>query len=332
MAQPGASSPRSFTSRSGATLTFTAMGFGTAPLGNLYRPMSERESDETLEAAWEVGCRYFDTAPLYGLGLSETRLNRVLRGKRPERPLLSTKVGRVLSVCRPQERAGQGKFFDVPNRKETYDYSYDGVMRALEQSFERLGVDEIDILYCHDVDIFTHGSKEASDRRIREFMEGGYKALLELREGGVVKAIGAGINEWQVAETLARAGDFDLFLLAGRYTLLEQDSLESFLPYCTEKHIGIVLGGPTIQASWPRGRVPAPSTITSRPPGRSSIGWPGSRRSARRMASRWPRPRWPSRSPIPRSSASSRAASVPRRSGATRPISGSPSRPRSGRT
>lgn len=272
MAQPGASSPRSFTSRSGATLIFTAMGFGTAPLGNLYRPMSERESDETLEAAWEVGCRYFDTAPLYGLGLSETRLNRVLRGKRPERPLLSTKVGRVLSVCRPQERAGQGKFFDVPNRKETYDYSYDGVMRALEQSFERLGVDEIDILYCHDVDIFTHGSKEASDRRIREFMEGGYKALLELRDGGVVKAIGAGINEWQVAETLARAGDFDLFLLAGRYTLLEQDSLESFLPYCTEKHIGIVLGGPYnsgILATGPRPGAfynyePAPRPILDR--------------------------------------------------------------------
>jgi D-threo-aldose 1-dehydrogenase len=244
MGQAGAAAHRTFTSRSGATLTFTAMGFGTAPLGNLYRPMSEEESDATLEAAWEVGCRYFDTAPLYGLGLSETRLNRFLRAKRPERPLLSTKVGRILEVCDPAERTGQGKFFDVPARKERFDYSYDGVLRSLEQSFERLGVDQVDILYCHDVDVFTHGSKEASDKRIREFMEGGYKALVKLRETGVVKAIGAGINEWQVAETLARAGDFDLFLLAGRYTLLEQEALTSFLPYCVEKKMGIALGGP----------------------------------------------------------------------------------------
>jgi D-threo-aldose 1-dehydrogenase len=244
MGQAGAAAHRTFTSRSGATLTFTAMGFGTAPLGNLYRAMSQDESDATLEAAWEVGCRYFDTAPLYGLGLSETRLNPFLRSKRPERPILSTKVGRILQVCDPAERTGQGKFFDVPARKELYDYSYDGVMRSLEHSFERLGVDEIDILFCHDVDVFTHGSKEASDRRIREFMEGGYKALVKLRDSGVVKAIGAGINEWQVAETLARAGDFDLFLLAGRYTLLEQEALTSFLPYCVEKNMGIALGGP----------------------------------------------------------------------------------------
>ncbi|MFO1150085.1 MAG: aldo/keto reductase [Alsobacter sp.] len=272
MGQAGAATPRTFTSRSGATLTFTAMGFGTAPLGNLYRPMTEEESDATLEAAWEVGCRYFDTAPLYGLGLSETRLNRFLRLKRPERPLLSTKVGRILQVCDPAERTGQGKFFDVPARKELYDYSHDGVLRSLEHSFERLGVDQVDIVFCHDVDVFTHGSKEASDRRILEFMEGGYKALVKLREAGVVKAIGAGINEWQVAETLARAGDFDLFLLAGRYTLLEQEALTSFLPYCEDKNIGIALGGPYnsgILATGPRPGAfynydPAPPAILER--------------------------------------------------------------------
>ena len=105
-------------------------------------------------------------------------------------------------------------------------------------------LDHIDIVYAHDVDVFTHGSKEASDARIREFMEGGYKALAKLREGGAIKAIGAGINEWQVAETLARDGDFDIFLLAGRYTLLEQEALQEFLPYCVEKKIGVVIGGP----------------------------------------------------------------------------------------
>jgi D-threo-aldose 1-dehydrogenase len=235
---------RRFKTRMGETLSFTAMGFGTAPLGNLYRPLSEADAQATLDAAWDVGCRYYDTAPLYGLGLSETRLNGFLRAHRDTPVLLSTKVGRTLSVCPPAERSAQTKFFDVPSRRETYDYSYDGVMRSLEQSFERLGVDAIDILYCHDVDVFTHGSKAASDARIREFMEGGYRALTMLRESGAIKAIGAGINEWQVAEAMARQGDFDLFLLAGRYTLLEQEALDSFLPLCVERGIGIALGGP----------------------------------------------------------------------------------------
>ena len=117
-------------------------------------------------------------------------------------------------------------------------------MRSLEFSLERLGLDSIDIVYAHDVDTYTHGTKEASDARIREFLKGGYKALVKLRDGGAIKAIGAGINEWEVAETLARAGDFDVFLLAGRYTLLEQEALTSFLPYCVEKNIGVVIGGP----------------------------------------------------------------------------------------
>ena len=117
-------------------------------------------------------------------------------------------------------------------------------MRSLEFSLERLGLDHIDIVYAHDVDVFTHGSRAAADARIKELMEGGYKALVKLRDSGAIKAIGAGINEWQVAEHLARAGDFDVFLLAGRYTLLEQEALESFLPYCVEKKIGVVIGGP----------------------------------------------------------------------------------------
>ena len=117
-------------------------------------------------------------------------------------------------------------------------------MRSFEASFERLGVDRIDILFVHDVDIFTHGSKAASDARIDEFMRGGYYAMLALRDQGVIKAFGGGINEWQVCQTLAERGDFDLFLLAGRYTLLEQEALETFLPLCEKRGIGIVLGGP----------------------------------------------------------------------------------------
>lgn len=225
-------------------LTFTELGFGSAPLGNLYRAISDDDAHAVLEEAWATGSRYFDTAPLYGLGLSETRLNRFLRGRNRDDFVLSTKVGRVLEVCPPDQRTGIGKFFDTPSRRERYDYSYDGVMRSLEFSFERLGVDRIDILYAHDLDIFTHGSAEARDVHIDQLISSGLRALVSLRDQGVVKAIGAGINEWQSAQILAERGDFDLFLLAGRYTLLEQEALESFFPLCTKRGIGIVLGGP----------------------------------------------------------------------------------------
>jgi D-threo-aldose 1-dehydrogenase len=263
---------RVFRSRSGGELSFTKLGFGTAPLGNLYRTLSEEEARRTLQSAWDAGCRYFDTAPQYGLGLAETRLNGFLREHRSEQSLLSTKVGRLLEPSSAAERTGIGKFFDVPNRRERFDYSYDGIMRSIEFSLERLGVDAVDILYCHDLDAFTHGSREASDRRIAEFLAGGYRALAGLRDADVVKAIGVGVNEWQVCETLAGAGDFDLFLLAGRYTLLEQDALSSFLPLCVARGIGVVIGGPFnsgILATGPKrgshyNYAPAPAPILER--------------------------------------------------------------------
>ena len=235
---------RKFTTRGGVELQFTELGFGGVPLGNLYRPMMEKEARVMLDAVWAAGCRYFDTAPLYGLGLSETRLNGFLRPKPRDSYLISTKVGRLLDLCEPQKRTGQGMFFETPSRRERFDYSYDGVMRSLEFSLERLGLDQVDIVYCHDVDVYTHGSKEAADGRIKEFMTGGYRALERLRASGAVKAIGAGINEWEIAEKLARSADFDVFLLAGRYTLLEQEALTSFLPLCEEKKIAVVIGGP----------------------------------------------------------------------------------------
>jgi D-threo-aldose 1-dehydrogenase len=235
---------RKLKSRGGEELAFTELGFGAAPLGNLYRPMTERDARATLDMAWAEGCRYYDTAPLYGLGLSETRLNGFLRAKPRDSYLLSTKVGRLLRVCAPAEKTRPNAFFETPSRQEVFDYSRDGVLRSIEFSLERLGIDHIDIVYAHDVDVFTHGSAAAADTRIREFMSGGYRALVELREQKVIKAIGAGINEWEIAERLAREGDFDLFLLAGRYTLLEQEALTSFLPLCVEKQIGVVIGGP----------------------------------------------------------------------------------------
>lgn len=226
-------------------LTFTELGFGAAPIGNLYRAISDDDAHAVLEAAWGAGVRYYDTAPLYGLGLSETRMNRFLRTKPRDDYVLSTKIGRWFKVTTQDKRDCIGKFFDVPARNEVYDYTYDGVMRSLEFSLERLGVDRVDILFAHDLDIFNHGSQEALDKKIAELMnDGGYKALSELREQGVIKAFGAGVNEWQTCQTLTEQGDFDIFLLAGRYTLLEQEALNSFLPLAEKRGIGMVVGGP----------------------------------------------------------------------------------------
>ncbi len=263
---------RNFKAPSGATITFTELGFGSAPLGNLYRAHGEKEAQATFEAAWKAGLRYFDTAPLYGLGLAETRLNHFLRGKKRKDYVISTKIGRLLEVCPPEKRTGIGKFFDTPSRREVYDYSYDGAMRSLAASLERLGIDSIDILYVHDIDVFTHKSEAARDTHVRTFMAGGYKALVKLRDEKVIGAFGAGVNEWPVCETLAREGDFDIFLLAGRYTLLEQEALNSFLPLTEQRGIGIVLGGPYnsgILATGPRPGAwynydPAPKEVLDR--------------------------------------------------------------------
>lgn len=233
-----------FKAPSGTTLAFSELGFGAAPLGNLYRAISDDQAQATLQAAWDAGVRYFDTAPLYGYGLSETRLNQFLRGRDRNSYVISTKIGRLLDVVPPEQRSGIGKFFDVPTRRERFDYSYDAVMRSLDFSLERLGLDHVDILYVHDVDVFSQGSLAMRDQRVEELMSGGYKALISLRDQGVIKAIGAGVNEWEVCQTLTERGDFDIFLLAGRYTLLEQEALTSFLPICEKRGIGIALGGP----------------------------------------------------------------------------------------
>jgi len=234
---------KSFKTQKNGNLDFTLLGFGGVPIGNLYRELADEEAYATVRTAWDEGIRYFDTAAQYGHGRSETRMGKVLRDYKREDYLLSTKVGRILEPCAPGEE-NSGHFVNPPPFKIRYDYSYEGVMRALDEGLERLGHDYADIVYIHDVDVITHGSVEASDRRIDEVMKGGYHALTKLRDEGVIKAIGAGVNEWEVCEKLANRGDFDLFLLAGRYTLLEQTALDSFLPMCEERGIGIVLGGP----------------------------------------------------------------------------------------
>lgn len=226
-------------------LSFTRLGFGAAPIANLYAAISDEAAQETLQRAWDLGVRYFDTAPLYGLGLSETRLNRFLRDKPRDDYVISTKIGRLLRATRLGEaRDCIGKFYDVPSRREIYDFTYDGTMRSVEFSLERLGIDRIDLLFAHDLDLFNHKTPEALDAKMAEFMSGGYRALVELRDQGVIAGFGAGINEWEPAQWLTERGDFDIFLLAGRYTLLEHEALASFLPLAQARGIGMVMGGP----------------------------------------------------------------------------------------
>nr|WP_255720410.1 aldo/keto reductase [Acuticoccus kalidii] len=232
------------TTRAGRSLTFTELGTGTAPLGNLYNPIDEATAQATLDAAFAAGSRYFDTAPLYGFGLSERRVGTFWRMRRPEGALLSTKAGRLLKRGERDPSLQPAQWFDVPAREIEYDYTYDGIMRSFEFSLERLGVDRIDILYCHDMDIWTHGSREAMMACVEAYLDSGHRAFVELRDSGAIDAFGLGVNEWEVCQYVGERAEIDLFLLAGRYTLLEQEALTTMLPMCEEQGIGVVIGGP----------------------------------------------------------------------------------------
>lgn len=235
---------RSFSARGGQSLAFTSLGFGSGPLGNYLRALTEDECDEILNRAWTSGLRYFDTAPFYGLGLSETRLGRLLRQHPRAQFLIASKVGRLLEPC-AQDEVNGGFFVHTPQVRFVYDYSYDGVMRSYESTLRRTGLDRIDILWAHDLCSLVHGGREAAEVRVQELLElGGWRALEELRGTGQVTAIGAGVNEWQACSRLLELVDPDLFLLAGRYTLLEQEPLETLFPECAKRGVGIVNGGP----------------------------------------------------------------------------------------
>lgn len=225
-------------------LEVTALGFGGVPFGNLYRKCSDEDAQATLRTAYDAGIRFVDTAPFYGLGMSEHRIGHIMRPLPRDSWVLSTKIGRVLKARDPALGIDAGPFVDYHPFEYIFDYSYDGVMRSFEDSLQRLATHRIDVLLIHDVDIWTHGSKEAFEARFKEVMDSGYKALRELRDSGVVKAIGVGVNEVDATMQFARAGDFDCFLLAGRYTLLEQGALDELLPWCTEHKTSLFIGGP----------------------------------------------------------------------------------------
>lgn len=226
-------------------LEVTALGFGAAPIGGFRATIPEAEAQGLLDAAWDGGVRYFDTSPFYGYGRSELRLGHALRQRPREEYVLSTKIGRVMRPLLPGETPPADlRAHGLPGFIPRFDYTYDGVMRSIEQSHLRLGLDRIDVVLIHDVDFWTIGDQAVLEDRFRTVMEGGYRALHELRAAGVIGAIGCGLNEADMCLRFAKAGDFDCMLLAGRYTLLEQGALAEFLPYCATRGMSVILGGP----------------------------------------------------------------------------------------
>ena len=238
-------------------IELTTLGFGSTGLGNLYRAQTEDGAMATMEAAYAGGIRYFDTAPLYGFGLAEHRVGAAMRRLPADDFILSTKVGwRLHRRGGVEKGSAADTLFNHPAPFEPrIDYSYDGVMRSFEDSMQRLGTDRIDILLLHDCDRRNHG-EHGYPTRFREAMEGAYRALLSLREQKVVRAIGAGLNEWEACQDFAEQGDFDCFLLAGRLTLLDQSSMDSLLPLCEQRGIDIILGGPYNSGILATGAVP----------------------------------------------------------------------------
>ena len=222
-------------------LTVTDMGFGAAPIGNFLKPIDEATADAMVQHAWNAGMRYFDTAPYYGHGLSEVRLGHSLRWKPRDEFVVSSKVGRVLTPARRRDIDFKPWVDALPNVCR-FDYSYDGTMRSFEDSLQRLGLEHIDILFIHDADVFTHGV-EQQKVYFRQAMEGCYPALQRLKESGAVKAIGVGVNNWEIMLDFMQAGDFDCLLVAGRYTLLEQEPLDELLPLCERRGAALVIGG-----------------------------------------------------------------------------------------
>ena len=224
-------------------LSVTPFGFGTAPLAGFRTAIPEADAVGTIDAAYEAGVRLFDTSPYYGYGRAELRLGAALRDRPRDSLVVSTKIGRWMTPV-PRGSTIEGMRQGGLNFYPTFDYSYDGVRRSLDQSLLRLGMDRVDIVFIHDVDFWTTGDRLILEARFAETMNGAYRALAELRSQGVIGAIGVGLNEADMSARFVRAGDFDCVLLAGRYTLLEQQALDDFLPLCEQRGVGVVLGGP----------------------------------------------------------------------------------------
>lgn len=218
----------------GTGVSLTRLGFGSASIAGLYTEVTEAQSDATLEHAWEIGVRYYDTAPLYGFGLAERRLGRMLRHHPRDAFRVSTKVGRLMRPATGDALLDASGFEGVGTDRPVWDFSRAGVLRSIEESLVRLGLDRVDIVFLHDpdaLDLWEPAIEEA------------YPALADLRSQGVVGAIGAGMNQSAMLARFVREADMDVLLLAGRYTLLDHEGLDELLPLCQERGVAVVIGG-----------------------------------------------------------------------------------------
>ncbi|NSZ19278.1 aldo/keto reductase [Agrobacterium vitis] len=233
-------------------LTVTALGVGTAPLGGLYAAVSKDDATAMLDRAWEAGIRYFDTAPMYGNGRSEHLAGALLREKNPEQRdwTVSTKVGRLMTTERagrklppaPPKNPLDPGWWNALDFREVFDYSYDGIMRSFDDSQQRLGFPNPDILYVHDIGSVTHA--DLHDHHWSALTKGGgFRALTELRDAGDIKGFGLGVNEWQIIRDALEEADLDCSMLAGRYTLLDQDAEQQFLPLAHKRGMALVVAG-----------------------------------------------------------------------------------------
>ena len=222
------------------SLEVTVLGLGCATLGGTRIPVTRHGAEAIVRAAWDAGVRYVDAAPYYGFGQAERAVGDALRDEPRDEWVLSTKVGRLLRPF-PQAAPEPGRKHPLPFGV-AYDYSYDGIMRSFEDSLQRLGLARIDILYVHDIGRYQHG--DAHPELMHSLRESGYRALAGLKSAGTIKAIGIGVNEREVLLEAMEWGDWDAFLLAGRYTLLEQAPLDDLLPQCVARGTSIAVGGP----------------------------------------------------------------------------------------
>ncbi len=215
------------------------LGVGGAPLGGNFADLTRSDAAGLLQTALDAGLSYFDTAPFYGFGRSERVVGDMLRGRRY---VISTKVGRLLLPGPVDDPMHYGMVDPLPFHP-VYDYSYDGVMRSFEDSLQRLGLDRIDLLLVHDIGEFQHG-REENERHFGDLKAGGYRALQDLKGANRIGAIGIGVNETEICLRCLEIGQWDVFLLAGRYTLLEQTALDALFPACQAAGVSIICGGP----------------------------------------------------------------------------------------
>ena len=217
--------------------TLPPLGIGTAAIGNLYARVSDADAEGVIRAALDAGITYFDTAPHYGFGLAERRLGEALADASV---LISTKVGRVLEPT--TERGERHAFVDADPYEPRFDYSADGIRRSYESSLDRLKRDRVDILLAHDLGRLTHGV--AHDHHLSTFLDGGYRAMRDLKDAGAIDAIGIGVNEIAICLELIERVELDVILLAGRYTLLDRCAADVLIPLCNRRRIRLIIGGP----------------------------------------------------------------------------------------